>query len=160
MNIRTIGVVAVLALAGLASAQFVEGARGRGEVTNRENAKGTFSFNAARFLRNNEEVVNGMVEFGTRSRERAVTIQGRVQRLAVNGERKVAEFAGEGVLIVRTPRGVERVQGRFQARAVDRRQNGQGDPDVFSILFEGPNNVRFEFGGNVTRGEVTVKPRA
>lgn len=145
--------------------------RGRGVAENAEGKKGEFNFEAAKSTRNNVAVVRGNFSFSTGTPDGPrVTIRGNVNRLARNGN--VAEFGGEGVIVVRTAQGQRETRGRFSVRVQDNKLPTNTDPaavkDTFAVRFATPQNADFfGWGGNanngfaqVIRGDIAVGPNA
>jgi hypothetical protein len=149
--------VASFSLAAVAQNGIVEGAWGRGILQSREGVGAATSFEVARFSRESEVRVAGRLHFASRTERAAIELNSvRIERLAVNGA--VAEFAGFARGVVRTSDGPRRVEGRIQVRVQDRRREGQGDPDTFSITFANrDNSFVYNYAGLVRDGDFRVK---
>lgn len=159
-----------ISLAALALAQnaSVVGAKGEGAATSEDGRHGRFNFQMVKHTRPNGEFrIEGRLRFESLSPAenghpaRHVVIEMGNARV-LDKANNVVEFAGPGVIVVKSRGETVRHEGRVEVRVEDRRRqtDRRGRPDLFRIGFNFANSDRhYRFGGEVQRGDIEVFQR-
>ena len=155
-----------LALASLAMAQNlgVVGAKGEGATRSEDGRAAKFNFDVKKVFRPNGSFeVGGRLRFETVKNDRdARHVLIEMQAREFGRNENIAEFAGPGVIVVRSGREVVRKEGRVSVRVVDNKRPNvnEGRPDQFGIRFNVANSDAFyNFVGPVLRGDLVVYAR-
>ncbi len=152
------GIVA-MSLAAVAQRNVIESASGRGRAVNSDRVHSFFGFEVARVHDDHGDHLVGHLRFASRTDRATVEIgMGAPARLGINADTKVAEFGGDGRMVVRTHDGMHHFAGHVAVRVQDRRHGQKGDPDTFRIMFDGDHDVHYAFDGMVDEGDIIVRP--
>lgn len=157
--------IATLALAQNAS---VVGAKGEGAAKAEHGRIGKFNFQMVKATRpNGESKIEGRLRFesispahGGNPARHVVIEMGNARELGKT--ENVVEFAGPGVMVLKTRGETIRKEGRVAVRVQDRRRPEQerGRPDLFRIRFNIANSDGFyQLDGEVQRGDLQVFQR-
>jgi len=167
--LRKVAVLGAMALVAIVLAQGLAliGAYGQGAAVSEDQRVAGFRFNVSK-LTSEPPQLNGdfAVQIGGHNHRSVNIVLRNLRNVAIGGEhRNVCEFGGPAVMRVRTPRGIETVEGALAVRVVDSRQP-QGDadggedlvhPDHIQLTFHNPtHHVRYTFAGRVRHGDIVV----
>lgn len=165
MQKKTLVVGLVVAAAALAVAQAGRAlvSHGRGGLVNEFGARAEFDYEVGATLRGDRIQKRGRFTFagpfGDGNLARTQIRMRDLLEMRVDGN--VAEFVGNGTMVVRRGRQVEDFRGQFMVRVQDRRnrENPTGDPDTLAIRFRRGDRVVYEYAGQVRPGDLTVATR-
>jgi hypothetical protein len=158
-----------IASTALAQGPGLHTAKGEGAAKNEEGRVGQFRFDVKKRVRQNgTSEVGGQLTFRielpatANDPARLVTINMPQARVYGSVE-KVAEFAGPGLIEIKTRQNTARFQGKVSSRVEDNRRPTDPNwehPDLFRIHFEFADSDRFyHFEGKVGRGDIVVAHR-
>jgi hypothetical protein len=168
MKFKAVTLVSLSVIALAVAATTVVGARGAGEVTNAAGKKGRFSLEVSKGTNGTNVRFAGGGGFATRIEE-----NGRVGELSVRliemkgGGKQGPNFVAEGRGVLRIsfgPNNVREFPGGVRIAVSDLKTptSAPTAKDKFGIRFNpapGTNGRPFEFGGNVTAGDLVVFER-
>ncbi|MCO5298157.1 MAG: hypothetical protein M9921_15015 [Fimbriimonadaceae bacterium] len=152
------GVLGICALALAAGALL--GARGQGVARSEDQREATFRLQVTKLTSDPPRLGGDFVidVNGRNARHVAITLR-KLRDLQVGGPaRNVCEFSGAAVMRVATPTGVQTVEGVLEVRVLDHREGSDDSGrDQIRVGFHRPGTeIRYEFAGAVTRGDIDV----
>lgn len=164
MLMRKVAIAGATALAAVVLAQGVAliGARGHGSAVAEDHRVAEFRLNVAKLTSDPPRMEGSFSAHIVGSDRRGVAIDLRhLRNVVVSGEhRNVCEFGGAAVMRVRTPSGVETVEGLLAVRVADNRTptNPNLDrPDLIHLRFTKPGtHIDYTFTGRVRQGDIDV----
>jgi len=161
-KVAWLGALMVLTSAfALAQTFSVKGASGAGTAgaPDSDQANAFFSFAVSQFSFGERSWQGGWFSLNTRQDNQYISVSMyRLAELNIDTDARTASFSGQGMLIVRTRSGYERMRGTIEVQVADNRsRDGSGDPDTISVVFyDEDGNEVFSYSGEVKRGDIGV----